>query len=398
MKRVQIVGGGFSGLTLAWYLAKSGAAVEIYEKSSRVGGLLGTRQTPHGISETAANALILTPAVENLFRELNLPLVTALKSSSRRFFWRGKLSQWPLRLHESIFFAFRLFSSFVMKRKNLPPRTAETVEAWGQRNLGSAPTNYLLAPALQGIYAGDLKKLSASLILGPMFQKRKKYRGLATCEKGMQQLIDALETDLQAKGVKIHLNADFKAEQLSLATTVLACPPPVAAKLLENQNPEQSQALQQIFMPPLITATLFYNQGQKQKIGFGCLIPRGQSLRTLGVLMNSYIFPGRDVTYNETFILGGATDPDIMTLSDEELKQRLILERKTIFGAELSILHCEITRWPQALPHYDVNLEKMLPKIKAPARVHLHGNYLGGIGLSKILDRSQQLAEEIQNS
>ena len=268
----------------------------------------------------------------------------------------------------------------------------------GIRNLGPTPTNFLLAPALQGIYAGDLKKLSASLILGPLFQKRKKYRGLATCENGMQDLINALEVDLKSKGVKIHLNTTFIASQTATDTTVFACSPHNAAKILETQHPEFSQILLQIQMPPLISATVFYKKQQKQKIGFGCLIPRGQSLRTLGILMNSYIFQGRNTTYNETFILGGAMDPEILNLSDEELKQRLILERKKIFGVDLSILHVEITRWPQALPHYDVNLEKMLPKLKAPARIYLHGNYLGGIGLSKILDRSKQLAEEIQRA
>ena len=130
MKRIHIVGGGFSGLTLAWYLAKAGASVEIHEQSSRLGGLLGTRQTPHGLAETAANALILTPNVEDLFRELNLPLVKALKTSSRRYFWRGHLRQWPLRLTESISFAWKLFSSFVLHRKNSHPRPQETVQEW----------------------------------------------------------------------------------------------------------------------------------------------------------------------------------------------------------------------------------------------------------------------------
>lgn len=398
MKRVHIVGGGFSGLTLAWYLAKAGADVEIHERSSRLGGLLGTRQTPHGMVETAANALILTPAVQDLFRELRLPLVPALKSSNRRYFWRGHLRQWPLGLFESICFGIQLITSFVFGRKNLPPLAQETVHSWGLRHLTAAATDFLLAPALQGIYAGDIKKLSATLILGPLFQKRKKYRGLATCEKGMQQLIDALEVDLQSKGVKVYLNSKFSISQDLKDITVLACSPSAAAQFLETSHPDLSKTLREIQMSPLVTVTVFFKASQIRKVGFGCLIPRGQSLRTLGVLMNSYIFPNRSRTYNETFILGGGTDPEIVELSDEELKQRIREERLKIFGDELEILHCEITRWPQALPHYDLNLEKLLPKIKAPARLYLHGNYLGGIGLSKILGRSQQLAEEIQKA
>jgi oxygen-dependent protoporphyrinogen oxidase len=54
------------------------------------------------------------------------------------------------------------------------------------------------------------------------------------------------------------------------------------------------------------------------------------------------------------------------------------------------------TRWPAALPHYDLALERTLAGLPPlPPRVRLAGNYLGGIGLARILDRSARVASEM---
>ena len=42
MKNVAIVGGGITGLTCAYRLARAGHQVAIYEKSDELGGLVGS--------------------------------------------------------------------------------------------------------------------------------------------------------------------------------------------------------------------------------------------------------------------------------------------------------------------------------------------------------------------
>jgi oxygen-dependent protoporphyrinogen oxidase len=67
-------------------------------------------------------------------------------------------------------------------------------------------------------------------------------------------------------------------------------------------------------------------------------------------------------------------------------------------GNKEALVDYRIHRWKNALPLYDVELEKVLRDLKKlPKDLYLHGNYMGGIGLSKILDRSKELAEEIAN-
>lgn len=402
MKKVSVIGAGFAGMTLSLQLAKKGFQVDLYEKSPRVGGLLGTDVLDSGIAERAANALIRTDNVELLFQELGLSAVLPLDTAKKRFLFRDKPSSWPLSFWETLCFISRLGSKIVRGKKNIFPRPQETLKTWGERNLGSAPTRFILGPAMQGIYGNDVGRLSASVILGPLFHRKKKnrYGGLMSGPQGMQNIVDQLEKKLRELGVQIHLNsaADIKSLQHPV---VVATSASVAAALLSDVAPSTSAILAKIRMSSLISVTMFFAKAQSTYKGFGCLIPRGAGLQSLGILMNSYIFPQRDKIYNETWILGGVDNEAVLNLSDEELLRLLAEERKRILGHAESLIDYRINRWKNALPYYDLQLEESLRLLKnspGPANIFLHGNYLSGIGLSKILDRSEELAQEIVKS
>ena len=54
-------------------------------------------------------------------------------------------------------------------------------------------------------------------------------------------------------------------------------------------------------------------------------------------------------------------------------------------------------RWPRALPHYDLELERLLRRgIDTPPDTFLAGNYLNGIGLPMLLERSWEVTQRIQ--
>ncbi len=397
MKKVTVIGAGFAGLTVALRLAQQGFEVEIYESSSRCGGLLGTDQTPYGIAERAANAMIRTRKAEQLFEELNLTASHVLESSKRRFIFRDVPTQWPLTLLETFQFVIRLGSKLIRGKKTLRPSKQETLENWGKKNLGQAATRFLLGPAMQGIYANDLSGLSSFLILNPLFSPRKeKYRGLLTGPGGMQDLINHLETKIRSLGVKIHLNSSVQLDDLQ-GPVVIATSAAAASRLTQVKFPELSSILASIRMTSLISVTLFFEKAQSAYKGFGCLIPRGFDLKTFGILMNSFIFKDRDKTYNETWILGGIQQEELIQLSDSELLKLLAQERYAILKQKDSLLDFKINRWKNALPYYDLTLEKAqkdLNSIETPD-LFLHGNYLSGIGLSKILDRSDLIAQQI---
>ncbi len=400
MKKVSIVGGGFSGMTIALRLAELGFSVDLYEKSNRLGGLLGTEVTPWGLAEHAANALIRTESVDKLFRQLEIPVALPKKSSRKRFFFRGRPRTWPLTIGET-WSAFKsLFKKLILEKSSLRPQPGETLQSWALKIIGKTPSQFVLEPALQGIYANELADLSASLILSPLFRrkkKNKKYRGLMTGSGGMQDVVNGLERVLREKGVRIHLNSAPQLELL-LGPVVLALPASGAAAMTSRKYPALSKMLGRIRMSTLVSATLFFDKPQKKYLGFGCLIPRGLGLQSLGVLMNSSIFNGRDQTYNETWILGGKNAGSLLSYSDISLLNLIESEREQILGSKSPILGSRIFRWENALPAYDTELEIVLRELELPDDLYLHGNYLAGIGLSKILERSQLLANELNKN
>jgi oxygen-dependent protoporphyrinogen oxidase len=398
MKKVTVIGGGFAGLTVSLRLAQKGFQVELHEKSSRLGGLLGTDRTEYGIAERAANALIRTERAENLFKELGLEASLPLESSKKRFIFRGKPKTMPLNPVELLSVAFRVVPRMLFAKKTLKPQAGETLLSWGHRRLGKAPTRFLLGPAMQGIYGNEITDLSASLILSPLFNKyRERYKGLLTGPGGMQDLVDHLEEALKKAGVKIHLNSNISAQDAQ-GPVVVATSAKGASEALKERAPQISQLLGRVEMSSLMSVTLFFKKAQTAFKGFGCLIPRGFEIKTLGILMNSYIFKDRDKVYNETWILGGVKEADLLKLSDDELLKLLAEERFKILGLKDTLVEYRINRWDQALPYYDLKLEEVqaeLSEVTLPKDIFLHGNYLSGIGLSKILERSDRLSEEI---
>ncbi|WP_413558804.1 protoporphyrinogen/coproporphyrinogen oxidase [Bdellovibrio sp. HCB209] len=398
MKKVTVVGAGFAGLTIALKLARKGFEVEIHEKAARVGGLLGTDYTEYGMAERAANSLILTDRSEKLFNDIGLKPAFPLESSKKRFIFRGKPLPVPLNPFEVLAVAFKVVPRVLFAKASLKPKALETLEAWGLRRLGKAPTRFLLGPAMQGIYANEPQDLSASLIISPLFNKeREKFRGMMSGAQGMQDLVNHLEKALQEKGVKIHLNSSVDIASLN-DIVVLATSAAAAASLLKDRAPEVSSVLSKVRMSSLISSTVFFDKAQTKYKGFGCLIPRGFNIRTLGILMPPYIFAGRDKTYNETWIMGGNKNQDLLNLNDADLLKLMTDERKRVFKRQDAVLDAKINRWDRALPIYDIELEKVqneLAQIKMPQGLFLHGNYLSGIGLSKILERSERLSEQI---
>jgi oxygen-dependent protoporphyrinogen oxidase len=210
----------------------------------------------------------------------------------------------------------------------------------------------------------------------------------------MQQLIDGLVGYLKGKGVEFLLEHEGQPERSQ--STIVCLSASAAAKFLESMAPELSQALSKIEMLSLATVTCFYPQGAAQLRGFGCLFPRNQGFRARGVLFNDLIFEGRGPAHAETWIFGGALDPHVVNLTEEEFAHTIETERERFYGRRDELLEIHVTRWPKALPHYTIELEKILTTLPAPPpNVQLVGNYLGRIGLAKILERAAFVATQL---
>jgi len=398
MQTINVVGAGFSGLTAAYFLTQNGFRVRVFEKSDCPGGLIRTMRTEHGLIETAANGLLSSARVEAMCADIGVPLIMTRREGRRRFIYRGKPKQVPLTFGDMLTASGRL----AINLTKFSPRPFESIGDWSRRVLGKGATDYLLSPALGGIYAGDPDQLSASLIFGKAklpdhlnATKPAKGRlpGTVSPPDGMQQLIDGLVDHLKRSGMEFLLKHEDQPEREQ--PTIVCLSANAAANFLGGVAPELDHALSRIEMLSLATVTCFYPQGAAQLRGFGCLFPRDQGFRARGVLFNDLIFEGRGPAHAETWIFGGALDPDVVNLTDNEFAQTIGVERERFYGRRDELLEIHVTRWPKALPHYTIELEKILTTLPAPPKnFALVGNYLGRIGLAKILERSAFVAQQ----
>jgi oxygen-dependent protoporphyrinogen oxidase len=397
MQPITVVGAGFSGLTTAYFLTKQGFNIRIVENSNRPGGLIHTIRTEHGLVETAANGLLASARVEAMCTDIGVPLMMTRREGRRRFIYRGKPRQVPLTVGDMLTVSGRI----ALNLTRFSPKTFEAIGDWSRRVLGQGATDYLLAPALGGIYAGDPDRLSASLIFGkarlPAHIDTTKpvkgqLHGTVAPPNGMQQLIDGLVDYLQRKRVEFLHDDEPEPDR----QTVICLSASAAAKYLDRIAPELAQSLGQIEMLSLATVTCFYPQDAARLKGFGCLFPRSEGFRARGVLFNDYIFEGRGPAHAETWIFGGALDPEVVSLSDDEFAQTIASERERFYGRRDEPLGMRVTRWPRAIPHYTIELERVLATLPAPPKnIALVGNYLGRIGLAKILERAAFVAEQM---
>ncbi len=399
MKKVLIIGAGFSGMSLAYFLNKKGFEVSIVEKNDFPGGMIQTGQSVFGLHETAANGFLNTAKVESFLRAIGVGYVGSTTTAKKRFIFRKKPRRWPLSTSESFFWLFK-FVKFIFKSKvNRMAGTFESVYSWSERNFGLPFTNYILAPALQGIYAGDLHKLSANLIINQMLNRKREKKlsphSLLSGLSGMGEVMRNLENYLRRHGVQFNYNRPW-ADSMTADYLVIATSAPDALPVLKKLNLTHAvDVLESIEMLPLVTITCHFENAPVKYRGFGILFPRDQEIRALGVLMNRVIFNRNEKFHSETWIYGGALDLRILDLTDLQIMEQVQKDRILTFSKTQGFAHFTVTRWPKALPHYTIELEKNLALLKSTAGVIWHGNYLGALGLSRILEKSEKIAEDL---
>ena len=249
--KVAIVGGGISGLSLAYFLERKAAALDrqlainLFESSSRLGGKIRTVKTNDLTLELGAESFLSrkSAAIE-LCRAVGIDGEGGLRGTRpenrKSFVWHsGRLHQLPAGL--SGFVPVQLSSLFsssllgfggklrVLGDYFVPPRRSTDDESIGNfitRRLGKAAYQRLVEPLLCGIYAGDgwqlslsatypelrqLERAHGSLIRGLRWRQRNQdpiegesWTPFVTLAKGVSQLIEAVNCQLTQ--TSIHLN------------------------------------------------------------------------------------------------------------------------------------------------------------------------------------------------
>jgi oxygen-dependent protoporphyrinogen oxidase len=387
---VRVIGAGLSGLATAWFLTEQGRQVIVDEAGPRAGGLLETRQTPEGLVEASARAFLWTDRVAALFEAAGVQPLFADERSKRRFIFRdGRPHRWPLGPIETLSLVGH--GALALATRGTRARGDESVAAWGQRVLGRAGTTWLLAPALQGIYASPIDALSARAIFGGGRVRGK----LATASGGMGQFIERLLAALSARGVTVRFNARVDSLQPGVPA-IVATPAPDAARLVAPYAPMLAAALTKITMTNLLSVTAFYAPHPADPRGFGILFPRGAGIEALGVLFNSDMFAGRGEYRSETWIYGHSAAAAIDAIR-ADVDARLSNDRLVLTGRSDSPIACYPTLWPQRLPVYGPAILEAAARLsELPPWLTLRGNYVGKIGVSALVEAAGKRLEGLK--
>ncbi len=441
-----VVGGGISGLVCAYVLRKSGIDAQLVEASSRPGGVIHSVTRDGFLLELGPQSFSSTPALRQLCADLGISndLLQAPPRAPRYVLIDGKLR--PVPLSPPAFFVSSLIDSstkWALVRdilgKTIPPDADESVAAFTRRKFSAQFLDRLVGPFVSGIYAGDPERLSlrsafpqlyeaekaaGSIVRGMLRLARSKEGSrerptLQSFREGNETLVRALATklgtalltetsvaqiSLQNDGsFDVHLESNRGDESVSAQSLVLATPTDVTGKLLSRLDSSFESLLTSIEYAAVAVVSLGYgkNDTGHSLNGFGFLVPRSASLRVLGSVWNSSLFPGRAPEGHAllTSFVGGITDPAAGKLKPEELASLVHREISALLSMKNEPVFSNVTIWPRALPQYNLgHSERLATVAKACSRfpgLWLTGNYLRGPAIGSCVDQALAVAEEV---
>lgn len=407
-KKIHIIGSGFSGLSLACLLSETGLFdITVFDKDSKTGGLIQSEITPLGLFEKAANSILLNNDMLKFFNDFKIDFIKPQKTAKARYFYRNKLTRWPLNFFESVHFLIKIIFHLITFKKFLNPQPIQTLGDWATDKLTPAFNQYIFSPGLQGIYSVVNQQLDAELFLNDLLvhkKESKKYHGTVSGLTGTANILIQMTEFLKKNHVHFKLNTAYNFEFSDPQTIkIIATSITDATALIENSKLELTalcQLLKSVNTNDVLTITAFTKKNKNTPQGFGCLIPDDQNINCLGVLFNSDIFENRclpELT-SETYIFGGNKAYSISQKSEIDQISEIQQIRSLLFKNNDLIQNIYHKFWEKGLPIYDQqvkNFQAQYKKLIPNKNIYLHGNYVAGIGLSKIMSHSYYLKNQI---
>lgn len=416
MTKIAVVGGGISGLTVAYALLNrpqftvhsSQFEVAVFEADSRPGGKIWSDKVDGFLCEKGVNGFLDNkPKTLGLCVKLGIKPLRSNENAKKRYvFSNGRLnllSESPLSFLKSGLLSWR--GKLRMVYELIAPKGPEdeTVADFVIRRLGKEGLEKLVDPMSSGIFAGDPYRMSikscfprikeleqeyGSLIKALIkIQRGNKKTGgpkagpglggnLTSFYKGAQFITDALAEKLGERlklGISVYGLARLggsarggkKENSYQLHTSdgvvdadivVLASPAYASAEILKGFDLELSKTLSEIPYAPVTVVCFGY---KREKVlhslnGFGFLIPHKEGRRILGTLWDSSIFPNRAP---EGYVLlrsmvGGAQSPELAMLDDNILVNTVFDELRPIVSLKAEPDIVRIYRWERAIPQY----------------------------------------------
>lgn len=447
--RLTIIGGGISGLSLAYFLLERDPSLEILvlESEKRPGGKIWTDRIDGFLCEGGVNGFLDNrPRTLELAVKLGLsPLRSNDTTRKRYIFSDGKLHRLPespLTFFSSDLLSLGgrvriLYEIFAPKGE----KDDETLADFARRRLGQEAYEKLIDPMASGIYAGDPETMSLKSCFPRIYELENKYGSLiramiklqregkkkgkkvgpgpggilTSFYDGMEVFIKALKNHLGERlrtgsrvvsiGRKkdtyvVFLNDNSKIETESVVLTV---PAYAAAEIVKDLDKALSSALEGIIHPAISVICLGYKKEKiKQTLdGFGFLIPRREGRKILGTLWDSSIFPNRAP---EGYVLlrsmvGGARSSELALQDEKRLVDTVMETLRDVMGIRAQPDLVKVYTHEKGIPQYLVGHTRRLEAVEKICGTHrglyITGNSYRGIGVNDCIENSYKLSERI---
>jgi oxygen-dependent protoporphyrinogen oxidase len=455
MPRALIVGGGISGLALAYRLEQRcpDAEVLVLEEQPRPGGKVDTLDRDGFRVEAGPNGFLDNkPATLALCRDLGLAgrLVGASEASGRnRFlfldgrlralpggllsFLRSDVLSWGAKLE-------LLVERFRPRRRGLGD---ESIDAFARRRVGREVARNLVDAFVTGIFAGDPKLLSIQAtfprlaaferdhgsVLAGLAHARRERRAqggaagraagrMWSFREGLRALIDGLRqalrrpplTGVRARRVRRgpdgwRVEADGRDTWVADAVA-LTCPAYQQAELLAEEAPDLAEQLAAIPYNRVAVVALGYRAGDVPHAldGFGYLSPQRQRRDVLGVQWCSSIFPDRAPPGAVLLraLCGGWNRPEVVDWPEPRLLEAVRADLAQALSVRAAPIFHHVVRWERAIPQYRVGHLARVAWIEGRAAalpgLFLGGNAYRGVALNDCVEQAGLLAERMAAS
>ncbi len=420
---VLVVGGGLAGITAALELQRLGRRVLLVEQSPRLGGKAGSTYTSLGefpTGPTSFNGRV--PSFWRLFELLGLEadeVVRLHPSSSARYVVRGGklrgLRPNPLSVLFTGALTFRekwaLVREFLFARAARLDPADESLHALLVRRFGESVVEHFFAAVMTGIFAGDLRKLSAQTCMPALATAEKEYGsvlkgalaslkkkepgaqpGLYTFKSGFGVLGERaakkvpclLGTPLESLVIGRHgVSATAGSTRIEARAVVLATEADVASRLLASSLPLAAGTLARFDYAPMTLVQWAERTPGESKLpeGFGYLSAPVEQLFSLGALFVGDL-RGESPRRFSSFV-GGALQPQRAALPEAELVAGVSGDLQRLTGGSLGEV-VNVVRWPRAVFQPAVGHASQLQTLEATLEgfpVALAGSYLGGAAM-----------------
>lgn len=229
-QKAAIIGGGITGLALAYFLLKKGTKASIFEKEEHLGGLASTFRLENSYLEKFYHHFFVQDSVAiDLFEELGIQDRLYWVYPKMGFYSQGKTYSFttpidllrfsPLSFPDRL--RFGLFSLRARRKTDWLPLEEITAKQWLVENLGENVYKKLWQPMLRGKFGPFADKIPASFVWFRI-KARSQTRGrfglrekLGYLRGGYQTLLQALVNNIQEMGGEIKLNSGSSVLPLS---------------------------------------------------------------------------------------------------------------------------------------------------------------------------------------